>query len=79
MGLADLIAEAIVEGEVARQLAAHSYPDFPQSVVPGIVMRPLHERSPDTTPLVGGVNGNPAHVQVVGVRLEAQPSHHLTI
>ncbi len=78
MGLADLIAEAIVEGEVARQLAAHSCPDFPQSVVPGMVMRPLHERSPDAASLVLRVYSDPAHVQVVRVDLEAQASHHDT-
>ncbi len=79
MRCTDPIAEAFVERKVARQLAAHTNADLSQSMVPGITMRPLHQRSPDAAALMLGVYRNPTHKQGVRVRLKAQASHHVAI
>ena len=66
------VAEPLVEGAVAGELAPHAHPHLVIPLGGGISVGPLHQRPSDAVALVRRVDGHPSNMQVARLSLESK-------
>lgn len=75
----DAVAELLIEAQVAGELPADAHPHLRVSGGMGIVVDPGHQSLANALSLMGRINGDAAHVQVAGFRLEAKAADSLAV
>jgi hypothetical protein len=73
------ITEPLVETLVSGQLSTNANPHRLIALGSSVVLDPDHQGRPDALSLVGGINPNPADVQVAVIAIEPQTANRPSV